>query len=74
MKVRLKSGKSVEAYPLIPAQFLMLYASRYHSKDAPVLNIVTGYYWQGDFDTESMKEALYEAMERCDTMRLRFTK
>ena len=74
MEIKLKNGKKVEAYPLIPAQHLMLYVSQHHSTDAPVLNIVTGYYWQGEFDTETMKEALYEAMDRCDTMRLRFTK
>lgn len=74
MEIKLKNGKKVKAYPLIPAQHLMLYVSQHHSDDAPVLNIVTGYYWQGEFDTEAMKEALYEAMDRCDTMRLRFTK
>ena len=74
MEIKLKNGKKVEAYPLIPAQSLMLYLSKHHSTDAPVLNIVTGYYWQGEFDTELMKEALYEAIDRCDTMRLRFTK
>lgn len=74
MELKLKNGKKVEAYPLIPAQHLMLYLSQHHSTDAPVLNIVTGYYWQGEFDTELIKEALYEAMDRCDTMRLRFTK
>lgn len=74
MEIKLRNGKKVEAYPLIPAQSLMLYLSKHHSTDAPVLNIVTGYYWQGEFDTELMKEALYEAMDRCDTMRLRFTK
>lgn len=74
MEIKLKNGKKVEAYPLIPAQHLMLYLSQHHSTDAPVLNIVTGYYWQGEFDTAVMKEALYEAMDRCDTMRLRFTK
>ena len=74
MKIKLKDGKKVSAYPLIPAQSLMLYLSEHHSTDAPVLNIVTGYYWQGEFDTGLMKEALYEAMDRCDAIRLRFTK
>lgn len=74
MEIKLKNGKKIEAYPLIPAQHLMFYLSKHHSKDAPVLNIVTGYYWQGEFDTELMKEALYEAMDRCDCIRLRFTK
>ncbi len=73
-KVRLSNGKKVEAYPLIPAQHLMLYLSEHHSTDAPVLNIVTGYYWQGEFDTALMKESLYEAIERCDAMRIRFKK
>lgn len=72
--VKLSNGKKVEAYPLIPAQHLMLYLSEHHSTDAPVLNIVTGYYWQGEFDTAIMKEALYEAVERCDAMRIRFKK
>lgn len=74
MEIKLKNGQKVKAYPLIPAQHLMLYLSEHHSTDAPVLNIVTGYYWQGEFDTEIMKEALYEAIDRCDTMRLRFTR
>ncbi len=74
MEIKLKNGKKVKAYPLIPAQHLMYYLSKHHSTNAPVLNIVTGYYWQGDFDTELMKEALYEAMDRCDAIRLRFTK
>lgn len=72
MEIKLKNGKKVQAYPLIPAQHLMYYLSKHHSTDAPVLNIVTGYYWQGEFDTELMKEALYEAMDRCDAIRLRF--
>lgn len=74
MEIKLKNGKKVEAYPLIPAQSLMLYLSEHHSTDAPVLNIVTGYYWQGEFDTEVMKEALYEAIDRCEAMNLRFTR
>lgn len=72
MEIKLKNGNKVQAYPLIPAQHLMYYLSKHHSTDAPVLNIVTGYYWQGEFDTELMKEALYEAMDRCDAIRLRF--
>ena len=72
MEIKLKNGNKVQAYPLIPAQLLMYYLSKHHSTDAPVLNIVTGYNWQGEFDTEIMKEALYEAMDRCDAIRLRF--
>lgn len=72
--VKLSNGKKVEAYPVIPAQHLMYYLSEHHSTDSLVLNIVTGYYWQGDFDAELMKEALYEAIGRCDAMSLRFVK
>ncbi len=74
MKLKLQNGKKVDAYPMIPAQKLMWFVANHHGSDSPVLNIVTGYYWQGEFDTELMKEALYEAIDRCDTMRLRFAK
>ncbi len=74
IKITLQNGKEVEAYPLSPAQQLMLYLSVNHASNTHVLNICTGYYWQGEFDSELMKESLYEAIERCDTMRLRFTK
>ncbi len=74
MEITLPNGKKTEAYPLVPAQQLMLYLAMNHAGNAPVLNIVTGYYWQGEFDTEVMKESLCEAIDRCDTMRLRFTK
>ncbi len=73
-KIKLPDGKKVDAYPLIPAQGLMWYVANHHAKGSPVLNIVTGHYWQGEFDTAIMKEALYEAIDRCDTMRLRFSK
>ena len=70
--VKLGNGKKVEAYPVTAAQHLMHYLSKSHSTDALVLNIVTGYYWQGEFDTELMKESVYEAMDRCECIRLRF--
>ena len=57
--IKLSNGKKVEGYPVIPAQHLMYYLSEHHSTDALVLNIVTGYYWQGEFDAALMKEALY---------------
>lgn len=70
--VKLNDGKKVEAYPVTAAQHLMHYLSKNHSTDALVLNIVTGYYWQGEFDTDLMKESVYEAMDRCECIRLRF--
>lgn len=74
LTIKLPDGTKKEAYPVIPAQHLMYYLSEHHSTDAPVLNIVTGYYWQGEFDTEVMREAIYEAMDRCECIRLRFAK
>ncbi len=74
IKITLPNGKEVSAYPLSPAQQLMLYLSVNHASNTHVLNICTGYYWQGEFDSVLMKESLHEAIDRCDTMRLRFTK
>ncbi len=74
ISITLQNGKDVTAFPLSPAQQLMLYLSVNHASNTHVLNICTGYYWQGEFDSEIMKKSLYKAIERCDTMRLRFTK
>lgn len=70
---KLASGETVQAYPITQAQSIMLYIFNSFGGNSPVLNIGTGYYWQGDIDVELMKASLYEAIERCDTMRLRFT-
>lgn len=69
----LADGTTVTAFPIVSAQQLMFYFYLQYGKDSPVLNIGTGYYWQGDFDVEAMRESLKEAIQRCDTMRLRFT-
>ncbi len=74
INITLPNGKEITTYPLSPAQQLMLYLSVNHASNTHVLNICTGYYWQGEFDTELMKESLHEAIGRCDVMRLRFTK
>ena len=68
----LSDGTSVTAFPITAAQQLMYYLSITHGANVPVLNIGTGYYWQGDMDVEKMKQAMQEAIDRCDTMRLRF--
>ena len=70
---KLSDGQTVEAYPITQAQSIMYYLSNSYGGNTPVLNIGTGYYWQGDIDVELMKTSIYEAIERCDTMRLRFT-
>lgn len=72
LPIELQNGKKVQAYPLTSAQQLMLYLSKQYGNNVPVLNICTGYYWQGEFDTGIMKESLNEAIERCNAMRIRF--
>ncbi len=68
----LPSGKTVNAFPLtIPQQF-MLGVSIQYGAGFLVNNIGSGYYFKGGMDFGKMRESLYEAIERCDTMRLRF--
>ena len=69
---RLPTGEVVEAYPITQAQSIMYYVYNSYGGNTPVLNIGTGYYWQGEIDVPLFKESLYEAMERCDVFRLRF--
>lgn len=69
---KLSDGSTVTAFPITAAQQLMYFLSITHGANVPVLNIGTGYYWQGEMDVEKMKEAMREAIDRCDTMRLRF--
>ncbi|MCR5041178.1 MAG: hypothetical protein K6C36_03635 [Clostridia bacterium] len=68
----LSSGAVVETYPLTQAQRFMFFVANSYGKDSPVLNIGTGYYWVDDFRPDLLREALEEAMRRCDTIRLRF--
>lgn len=70
----LPDGSSVNAYPLSSSQQMMYLMSLKYGSGYPVNNIGCGYYWKGDFDRDIMKESIYEAIERCDTMRLRFVK
>ena len=71
-EIRLKSGKTVKAYPLTGSQNMMYLMSLKYGSGYPVNNIGCGYYWQGEYDKGEMKAAIYEAIRRCDTMRLRF--
>ena len=70
----LANGQTVKAYPLSDSQKMMFLMSLKYGPGYPVNNIGCGYYWQGDLNIDVLKESVYEAIERCDTMRLRFTK
>ncbi len=69
----LPNGQTVKAYPISNSQKMMFLMSLKYGSGYPVNNIGCGYYWQGELDVDIMKESIYEAIERCDTMRLRFT-
>ncbi len=69
----LANGKTVETYPLTQAQRFMFFVYKQFGNNSPVLNIGSGYYWKDDFRADLLKEALEEAIARCDVMRLRFT-
>lgn len=71
-EIKLKSGETVKAYPLTGSQNMMYLMSLKYGSGYPVNNIGCGYYWNGDYDKGEMKAAIYEAIRRCDTMRLRF--
>lgn len=68
----LPTGEKVKAYPLTTPQQFMFFMSLQYGEDYPVNNIGSGYYWQGEMNFDLMKEAAFEAISRCDTMRLRF--
>lgn len=73
IEIKLKNGETVTAYPLTQAQRFMYFVFNGYGKNPAVLNIGTGCYWQGAFDAAALREALEEAIGRCDTIRLRFT-
>ena len=68
----LPNGEKVKAYPISNSQQMMYLMSLKYGSGYPVNNIGCGYYWKGKMDVQVMKEAIYEAIARCDTMRLRF--
>lgn len=71
MKEFTVNGAIVKAYPLTAAQRMHNYTIKYCSKHQ-VLNIGTGLYVQQDVDFDLLKEAVYEAYEHFDSMRIRF--
>lgn len=66
-----KFGKAL--YPLTAAQKLHFYYQQYCPKKQ-VLNIGTSLTIQQSLDFGALKEAIYQAYARCESMRLRFTK
>lgn len=66
-----KFGKPL--YPLTAAQKLHFYYQQYCPKKQ-VLNIGTSLTIQQSLDFGALREAIYEAYARCESMRLRFTK
>ena len=70
----LSNGQTVKAYPISNSQKMMFLMSLKYGSGYPVNNIGCGYYWQGELNVDVMKESIYEAIARCDTMRLRFTR
>lgn len=68
----LTNGQKITAFPLSIPQQLMFYMAIQYGSGYPINNIGSGYYWQGEFNEAVMKQAIKEAINRCDTMRLRF--
>lgn len=71
MKEFIINGVKIEAYPLTAAQRIHNY-SRLACPRNELLNIGTGLYIKQETDFELLREAIYEAYERQDAMRLRF--
>ena len=69
---KLPDGTVVKAYPITSSQQMMYLMSLKYGSGYPVNNIGYGYYWKGEMDKKAMTESIYEAISRCDTMRLRF--
>ena len=69
---KLKDGTTVKAYPISTSQQMMYLMSLKYGSGYPVNNIGCGVYWKGEINKGEMKASIYEAIRRCDTMRLRF--
>ena len=71
-EIKLRNGETVKAYPITSSQQMMYLMSLKYGSGYPVNNIGCGVYWKGEIDRGEMKASIYEAVRRCDTMRLRF--
>ena len=69
---KLPDGTVVKAYPITSSQQMMYLMSLKYGSGYPVNNIGCGVYWKGEINKKEMKSSIYEAIKRCDTMRLRF--
>lgn len=69
----MKTRKGYKVYPLTAAQKLHFYYQQYCPKKQ-VLNIGSYLAIQVELDFGLLKESVYEAYARCDSMRLRFAK
>ena len=69
---KLKNGTTVKAYPISTSQQMMYLMSLKYGSGYPVNNIGCGVYWKGEINKAELKASIYEAIRRCDTMRLRF--
>ncbi len=71
-EIKIPNGEIVKAYPITSSQQMMYLMSLKYGSGYPVNNIGCGVYWKGEINKGEMKAAIYEAIRRCDTMRLRF--
>ena len=67
-----KTRNGYQVYPLTAAQKLHYYCLKYCPKKQ-VLNIGSSLTIEQDLDWNLLKEAIYQAYDRCESMRLRFT-
>lgn len=67
----MKTRKGYKVYPLTAAQKLHFFSQQYCPKKQ-VLNIGTSLTIEQELDWDALKSAIYQAYERCDSMRLRF--
>ena len=65
------NGVNLQCYPLTAAQRIHNYSILYCPYHQ-LLNIGTGLYIQQEVDFDILKEAIYEAYQRFESMRLRF--
>lgn len=68
------NGVTLKCYPLTAAQRVHNYSVQYCPNHHQLLNIGTGLYVKEDTDFNILKEAIYMAYERFESMRLRFLK
>lgn len=67
----MKTRKGYKVYPLTVAQKFHLYYQKFCPKKE-VINIGTSLTIETDLDWNVLKESIYKAYERCDSMRTSF--